>query len=175
MTRPPIPSRDEVLTALAQLQADGHNTGRQPAVLALARRLGLANTTFRRNFPDIAAEARPPGRSTGRPAEDQPLRPAPGASARLRQDNRQLREQLQLATAVIQRITWKTSNSASNSKPLPRSPQSRPRQYAHGAPMMASFSGVPEDRGVPGGRIKIDPHPSQNRSQLRMKRLCSAR
>jgi hypothetical protein len=56
VTRPPIPSRDEVLAALAKLQADAQGTGRQPAVLALARQLGLANTTFRRNFPDITAD-----------------------------------------------------------------------------------------------------------------------
>ena len=35
MTRPAIPSRDEVLTALALLQVDSENTGRQPAVLTL--------------------------------------------------------------------------------------------------------------------------------------------
>jgi hypothetical protein len=106
MTRPAIPSRDEVLTALAQLQADAEKTGRQPAVLALARRLGLANTTFRRNFPDIAAEL-------ARQAADRRQAPLPPSrydqlqetSARLRQDNRQLREQLELAAAVIQRIT----------------------------------------------------------------------
>ncbi|WP_125801017.1 hypothetical protein [Amycolatopsis sp. WAC 01416] len=30
--------------------------GRSPSTLAVATRLGLANTTFRRNFPDIVAE-----------------------------------------------------------------------------------------------------------------------
>ena len=106
MTRPTIPARDEVLTALAQLQADAQNTGRQPAALALARRLGLANTTFRRNFPDIAAEL------AGQAAARQQTPPPPSrydqlqqTSARLRQENRQLREQLELAAAVIQRIT----------------------------------------------------------------------
>jgi hypothetical protein len=104
VTRPTIPSRDEVLTALAQLRAEADNTGRQPAALTLARRLGLANTTFRRNFPDIAADL-------ARPAAAHRQAPPPSrydqlqqAGARLRQDNRQLREQVEVAAAVIQRI-----------------------------------------------------------------------
>jgi hypothetical protein len=107
MTRSAIPSRDEVLIALAQLQAEAERTGRQLAVLALARRLGLANTTFRRNFPDIASELAHQA-AAGR----QQATPAPGgyqqlqeSGARLRQENRRLREELELAAAVIQRIT----------------------------------------------------------------------
>ncbi len=106
MTRPTIPTRAEVLTALAQLQDDAASSGRQPAVLPLARRLGLANTTFRRNFPDIAAEL---ARQTD---ERQQTSPPPSrydqlqqTTAQLRQDNRELRGQLELAAAVIQRIT----------------------------------------------------------------------
>jgi hypothetical protein len=106
MTQPAIPTRAEVLTALAQLQADAASTGRQPAVLPLARRLGLANTTFRRNFPDIAAEL-------GRQAAGRRQTPPPPSrydqlqqtTAQLRQENRELRGQLELAAAVIQRIT----------------------------------------------------------------------
>src|ERR1039457_1661294 len=56
MTRPAIPARDDVLTTLAQLQAGAENTGRQPTALALARRLGMANTTSPRNSPDIATD-----------------------------------------------------------------------------------------------------------------------
>lgn len=106
MTRATIPSRGEVLTALAQLQADAADTGRQPAVLSLARQLGLANTTFRRNFPDIAADL------ASQAAERRQAPPEPGhrdqleeENARLRQENRQLREQIEAAAAVIQRIT----------------------------------------------------------------------
>lgn len=105
MTRPAIPSRDEVLTALAQLQADAENTGRQPAVLTLARQLGLANTTFRRNFPDIAAEfARQAAAQQQAPPPPSRYDQLQETSTRLRQENRQLREQVELAAAVIQRI-----------------------------------------------------------------------
>lgn len=106
MTRPTIASRDEVLTALAQLRAEADNTGRQPAALTLARRLGLANTTFRRNFPDIAAEiARQAAAHRQAPPPPSRYDQLQQADTRLRQDNRQLREQLELAAAVIQRIT----------------------------------------------------------------------
>jgi DNA anti-recombination protein RmuC len=106
MSRATIPSRSEILTALAELRADSADTGRQPTVLSLAPQLGLANTTFRRKFPDIAADL------AHQAAERRQAPPEPGrreqleeASARLRQENRQLREQIEAATAVIQRIT----------------------------------------------------------------------
>ncbi|MFJ2377141.1 hypothetical protein ACIOZL_31090 [Streptomyces sp. NPDC087769] len=51
--RRPLPSRADVSAAVDALTAE---TGRAPSVLALATRLGLANTTFRRNFPTICAE-----------------------------------------------------------------------------------------------------------------------
>jgi argininosuccinate lyase len=66
----------------------------------------VANTTFRRNFPEIAADL------ASQAASRQQAPPPPSRhdqlqelSARLRQDNRQLRDQLELAAAVIQRIT----------------------------------------------------------------------
>jgi hypothetical protein len=105
VTRPAIPGRGEVITALAQLRAEAEITGRQPAVLTLARRMGLANTTFRRNFPDIAADlARRAAAHRQAPPSASRYDQLQETSARLRQDNRQLREQLQLAAAVIQRI-----------------------------------------------------------------------
>jgi hypothetical protein len=42
-----LPTPDDVQAALAAMARDGN----QVSVLALAQRLGLANTTFRRNFP----------------------------------------------------------------------------------------------------------------------------
>jgi transposase-like protein len=78
-------------------------------VLALARHLGLANTTFRRRFPDITTDLtqqQSPG-----PAGPGP---GPGASrfekiqrenAELRRARRELAEHLELAIANIQRLT----------------------------------------------------------------------
>jgi hypothetical protein len=48
-----LPSHDDVQLAIKRLT---ETTGKPPTVLALARHLGLANTTFRRHFPDITTE-----------------------------------------------------------------------------------------------------------------------
>ncbi|OMC20553.1 hypothetical protein [Mycobacterium sp. SP-6446] len=107
MTRPaPLPTIAEVRTLIAEL---AESTGKPPAVLAVARRLGLANTTFRRNFPDIADQLRA---QRGRPT---PSADDAGAASRfeklqrdndkLRRHNQQLDEHLELACAAIQRLT----------------------------------------------------------------------
>jgi hypothetical protein len=49
--RADLPSAEDVQIAIKHLSAVA---GKPPTVLALARHLGLANTTFRRNFPDVA-------------------------------------------------------------------------------------------------------------------------
>jgi hypothetical protein len=92
-----------VTAVLAEAQA----AGRRPSVLAVARHLGLTNTTLRRNFPDAAAEV-----STLRHAQQEPAGPdvESGTALRqriadLRQDNRTLAEHLELAVANIQRLT----------------------------------------------------------------------
>jgi hypothetical protein len=101
-------SAQDVQSALSQLRAEADTTGRPPSVLALARRLGLPNTTLRRHFPDICAELATA--ATPSPPE------APGNRestyhhlthevARLRCDNRNLTDNLELAIANIQRLT----------------------------------------------------------------------
>ncbi|WP_032392095.1 hypothetical protein [Rhodococcoides fascians] len=80
-----------------------HATGRTPSVLTLARHLGLANTTFRRRYPDIVDRLRA---SNG-------VRAAPDVVPRrieldllgLRQRNRELTESLALAASSIQRLS----------------------------------------------------------------------
>jgi hypothetical protein len=98
------PTVDDIQLAIHHLT---EATGKPPTVLALAGQLGLSNTTFRRHFPDIAADLKQ------RRARD-PASPAAAASrfdqlqhdnAALRRDNRQLREHLDLAAANIQRLT----------------------------------------------------------------------
>lgn len=103
--RTELPSVEDVQLAIKELT---EATGKPPTVLALASRFGLANTTFRRNFPDITAALK------YQPATD----PASSAEAaigrfdqlkvvndKLRRDNHELREHLDLATANIQRLT----------------------------------------------------------------------
>ncbi|MEU5289390.1 hypothetical protein AB0G97_36145 [Streptomyces sp. NPDC020755] len=100
--RRPLPAQADVRAAVGSLIAE---TGRPPSVLALATRLGLANTTFRRNYPDICAElaeqASPPASARAANA----FAKATADNARLRRANRDLAEQLELATAVIQRLS----------------------------------------------------------------------
>jgi predicted transcriptional regulator len=78
--------------------------GTRPTVSEIARRLGLTNTTFWRHFPEIAADIAALRRSTPTP------RPEPANShtariAALTRDNQELRANLALAIANIQRLT----------------------------------------------------------------------
>ena len=103
-----LPTIEDVRAALAALH-DAAETTRAPTVLALAQRVGLANTTFRRNFPAIVAQMKDSS------VTHHDHRPADGGStavgglaqqnARLRHHNRELSEHLTLATAEIQRLS----------------------------------------------------------------------
>ncbi len=105
--RSPMPSQQAVRDALADLRAEAETTGRHPSVLALAARVGLPNTTFRRRYPDICAELsaapQPPGSSTT--TTTTAYEKLAHAHARLRQDHHALSEHLELAIANIQRLT----------------------------------------------------------------------
>ncbi|WP_128645786.1 hypothetical protein [Rhodococcus sp. BS-15] len=76
--------------------------GRTPSMLTLSRHLGLANTTFRRRYPDIVDRLRASEQARAVPAV------SPGQVdsniVRLRQRNRQLTSDLALATSSIQRL-----------------------------------------------------------------------
>ena len=121
-----LPSDTDVRTAIEALTAE---TGQRPSVLALATRLGLANTTFRRNFPGICTEL-----ATAQDTPDATNSPNAYArcladSARLRRDNRNLTEQLELAIAAIQRLSTDNDrlrtalHDAHSVAPLPRRPR----------------------------------------------------
>jgi DNA-binding transcriptional regulator YhcF (GntR family) len=104
-----LPTEQHVRHVRDQLTKRHQAHGKHPSVLELARQLGLSNTTFRRHFPDIARDVSNARRS--RPAT---VVEAPATlehtrlvarNAKLRRDNRQLREHLELAIANIQRLT----------------------------------------------------------------------
>lgn len=103
--RTALPSHDDLHLAIKQLT---EAAGGPPTVLALAGHLGLANTTFRRNFPDLTAEltqqrsASPTGPD---PAGSTPFQRLQHENAHLRGANRELSEHLDLAIANIQRLT----------------------------------------------------------------------
>lgn len=100
--RPPLPSRDDVRTAIHTLTEEN---GRTPSVLALAARLGLANTTFRRNFPDICTDLAGTTRRQGSGPPADAYTALKTDNAQLRRDKRALAEQLELAIAAIQRLS----------------------------------------------------------------------
>ncbi|WP_328965664.1 hypothetical protein [Streptomyces virginiae] len=124
--RDPLPSRTDVHAAIDNLTSEA---GRRPSVLALATHLGLANTTFRRNYPDICSElaaiARTPSGTTASDAYSK----VQANNARLRRDNRDLAAELELAIAAIQRLSIDNGllraalHDARAVTPLPRRPR----------------------------------------------------
>jgi hypothetical protein len=100
-----LPTPDEVHDAIAAMT---ESLGKPPSTLALAKHFGLANTTFRRQFPDIAADLNNI-RSTQAGREDvqhsSPYRELKQHNAKLRRDVQDLTLQLELAVANIQRLT----------------------------------------------------------------------
>lgn len=102
--RTALPTVEDLRLAIKDLT---ETTGKPPTVLALASRFGLANTTFRRNFPDIAADLK-----NERAADPVSAQAATSQfdqlkldNDKLRRDNHELREHLDLATSNIQRVT----------------------------------------------------------------------
>jgi hypothetical protein len=105
-----LPTDGDVRSALDALRVEAETrTGRPPTVVALARRVGLANTTFRRSFPSMVAEIihAPEGdrkRDVGQRGSTT-LQRLTEQNTRLRLANRDLAEELTLAMANIQRLS----------------------------------------------------------------------
>ncbi len=95
----------EVQQAIAELT---ETTGKAPSALALARHLGIANTTFRRQFPALAtdlSQARRNEVSSGEGRSPTRFEELKEQNSRLRRDNEELSTHLELAVANIQRLT----------------------------------------------------------------------
>ena len=103
-----IPAEACVRRVREEYLAECRDNGKRPSVLALAGRLGLSNTTFRRHFPQQAKEISE-ARTRREPSADADTRPGPyevlaARNARLRRANRTLTGNLRLAAAQIQRL-----------------------------------------------------------------------
>ncbi|MFE0023324.1 hypothetical protein [Amycolatopsis sp. NPDC059021] len=102
-----LPTVAEVHATLDAMRA---HSGRV-SVLALAQALGLANTTFRRNYPTVVAALATRRDHNLADAATAPTGPGPEAGSHadsltlLRRDNQELRAQLDLACAQIQRLS----------------------------------------------------------------------
>lgn len=103
-----LPSESQVRQACTKLIEQAHAHGHRPSVLALAQQFGLSNTTFRRHYPEIVTELgqirrTPSSERTDSPATTEHVRIV-ARNAKLRRENRQLREHLNLATANLARL-----------------------------------------------------------------------
>lgn len=109
MTRPAgIPVQARARQVMDRYLSECRDLGRRPSVLALATRLGLSNTTFRRHFPelakDISALRSSPSSPTGDQRQPSPYDVLTARNAKLRRTNRSLNENLRYAAAQLQRL-----------------------------------------------------------------------
>ena len=104
-----VPAEARVQRLLKEYLSECDDSGKRPSVLALATRLGLSNTTFRRHFPQQAKEIsaarssrEPPAAAQAQPGRCEIL---VARNARLRRANQTLTGNLRLAAAQIQRLS----------------------------------------------------------------------
>jgi len=105
--RKPLPGEQEVRDALAQMHAEAAGDGAAVSVLGLARRLGISNATFWRNYREIATEIRRAPAPAPQPAAGGPAARDPRLedhNSRLRRERDQLAGQLQAALAHLRRL-----------------------------------------------------------------------
>ncbi|GAA1961359.1 hypothetical protein GCM10009816_24000 [Microbacterium aquimaris] len=108
MSRPvDLPSEGAIRDALHRLTDEAG--GATPPVTALARELGLSNSTFWRRFPDIAQKVadgrRQAARTQAATAGNRTDTPARVVEARLRAQIIDLTAQIQTAAVQVQRLT----------------------------------------------------------------------
>jgi hypothetical protein len=101
-----------VRTRLDELLQSCRANDTRPSVLALASKVGLSNTTFRRRFPEIARELgehRTPATHTA-PTGPSPYDTLVARNAKLRRSNHELKAQLKLAAAQIQYLALRNDH-----------------------------------------------------------------
>ena len=106
--RKPAPDEARVRETLAQMRAEADAGTTRVSVLGLARRLGMSNATFWRNYREIATEIRRAPETAGKPARaSQAGNEAELAdrNASLRQERGALAGQLEAALAHLRRFT----------------------------------------------------------------------
>jgi transposase-like protein len=131
--RKPLPGEQEVRDALAQMRAEAAEGGAAVGVLGLARRLGISNATFWRNYREIATEIRQAPAPAAQPAAGGPAARDPGLeehNSRLRRERDHLAGQLQAALAHLRRLTTDNARGAANWKPPAASAGSTPARAA---------------------------------------------
>jgi hypothetical protein len=99
-----LPTIATVEDVRSEMTVETEAAGKRPTVSELARRLGLTNATFWRHFSEIAADIAALRRPT-RAARPEPADSHAARIAALTRDNQDLRANLALAIANIQRLT----------------------------------------------------------------------
>ncbi|WP_064445169.1 MULTISPECIES: hypothetical protein [Rhodococcus] len=104
-----LPTTAAVSVELTALLTESAERGVRPSVLGLARRLGIANTTLRRNFPETVDELSRQRRIyRSRPTPELPtshINTVVLENMQLRTRNRELTEQIALASSQIQQLS----------------------------------------------------------------------
>lgn len=107
-----IPAQHTADRALERYLAECRDNGRRPSVLTLAAKLGMSDTTFRRHFPGqvrkisgLRREPDPDSR-TGAGTGPSPYEQLTARNAKLRRANRILTQNLHLAAAQVQRLSF---------------------------------------------------------------------
>lgn len=103
-----LPLTDDVRAAMQVELAAAREQGRVAKVTAIERRFGIPHATFSRNYRELIdwfrAEAKPSAAETDT-AHDDPTPSLREALQRLRRENRDLRDALEIYAAEIQRLT----------------------------------------------------------------------
>jgi hypothetical protein len=107
--RAELPAEQQVREVLAQMRAEAAAGGPVPSVLALARRLGLSNTTFWRHYRGIATEIRQAAHADTAPADGPSKHPSRSTelaaeNARLRLERDRLAGQVEAALGHLRRL-----------------------------------------------------------------------
>ncbi|MFI0984819.1 hypothetical protein [Streptomyces exfoliatus] len=102
----PLPTEEQVRTAMAAELADSETAGRRATVTNIERRLGVTHATFYRNFPDliqwfqgqlaIRRDEAATEKDTTKREDD---------LARLRRENTDLRKQAKIYAEAIRQLT----------------------------------------------------------------------
>ena len=116
-----VPAEHTVDRALERYLAECRDNGRRPSVLGLAANLRISDTSSAPTSPirsgrsqeSVASQTRIPATSRTGPS---PYERLTARNAKLRRANQILTQNLHLAAAQVQRLSWTTPASAENSQ-----------------------------------------------------------
>jgi hypothetical protein len=145
--RKPVPDEARVREALAQMRIEAESGTTRVSVLGLARRLGMSNATFWRNYREIAIEIRQAAETSGKRARAS----RPGNEARLVGQNASLRQE-GTPRPDSWRPHWRTCAGSPSTTP------GCGENWKPPAPSAISAPPAPRARETDRPRIAVDSH-----------------